>query len=368
MTADRPLHVLMTADTVGGVWTYALDLAAGLRDAGMRVTLAVLGPPPSPAQTRAVQAADPLGMIVTGLPLDWLAETPDQVIKAGKALADLAQEVGADLVHLNSPALAAGAGFVQPVLGACHSCLATWWDACASGPLPEHFRWRTDRLAAGYRACDTLIAPTRAFAAATAAAYPGVRPAVVHNGRSWPAPGFEDERSACVITAGRLWDSGKNLAALDAVAERLSYPVVAVGPTRGPNGEQVCARRVRLLGPLPPEALAVRLAKAPVFASLALYEPFGLTVLEAAQSGCALVLSDIPSFRELWDGAAVFVDPRAPDQAAARIEALLDDPGEAARRGYAARRRAQGYTLGAMTAGTLAAYASAAAPLRESVA
>ena len=39
----------------------------------------------------------------------------------------------------------------------------------------------------------------------------------------------------------------------------------------------------------------------------ALYEPFGLAVLEAAQAGCALVLSDIPTFRELWDGAALFV-------------------------------------------------------------
>src|SRR5947199_312178 len=49
--------------------------------------------------------------------------------------------------------------------------------------------------------------------------------------------------------------------------------------------------------------------RAAIFASPALYEPFGLTVLEAAAAGCALVLSDIPSFRELWSGAAVFVDP-----------------------------------------------------------
>jgi glycosyltransferase involved in cell wall biosynthesis len=44
--------------------------------------------------------------------------------------------------------------------------------------------------------------------------------------------------------------------------------------------------------------------------SPAVYEPFGLTVLEAATAGCALVLSDTPSFRELWEGAALFVDAR----------------------------------------------------------
>jgi hypothetical protein len=38
-------------------------------------------------------------------------------------------------------------------------------------------------------------------------------------------------------------------------------------------------------------------------------EPFGLAVLEAAQAGCPLVLSDLPGFRELWDGAALFRRP-----------------------------------------------------------
>ena len=45
----------------------------------------------------------------------------------------------------------------------------------------------------------------------------------------------------------------------------------------------------------------------PIFVSVSRYEPFGLAVLEAAHAGCALVLSDIPTFRELWQGAASFV-------------------------------------------------------------
>ena len=42
-------HVLMTADAVGGVWTYALDLCRGLGTRGVHVSLVVLGPPASPA-------------------------------------------------------------------------------------------------------------------------------------------------------------------------------------------------------------------------------------------------------------------------------------------------------------------------------
>jgi glycosyltransferase involved in cell wall biosynthesis len=55
---------------------------------------------------------------------------------------------------------------------------------------------------------------------------------------------------------------------------------------------------------------------AAIFAAPATYEPFGLSVAEAAASGCALVLSDIPSMRELWGDAALFVASR--DSAALR--------------------------------------------------
>ena len=66
--------------------------------------------------------------------------------------------------------------------------------------------------------------------------------------------------------------------------------------------------------------VARHLARQPIFVSTALYEPFGLAVLEAAQAGCALVLSDIPTFRELWDGAARFVPARDDGALACAIE------------------------------------------------
>ena len=50
-------HVLMSADAVGGVWQYSLDLAAGLVRRGLAVTVAVLGPAPSEARIAAAEAA-----------------------------------------------------------------------------------------------------------------------------------------------------------------------------------------------------------------------------------------------------------------------------------------------------------------------
>ncbi len=47
------LRVLITADAVGGVWQYSVELAAGLSRLGIETVLAVMGPSPSPAQIGA---------------------------------------------------------------------------------------------------------------------------------------------------------------------------------------------------------------------------------------------------------------------------------------------------------------------------
>lgn len=361
MTAAGTMGVLMTADAAGGVWTYSLDLARGLAETGVRTTLAVLGPPPSFDQRALAGTVPGLAVVETGLPLDWTAETPDEVLRAGGQLASLAEAVGADLVHLNSPAFAAGGDFDRPVLGVCHSCVATWWDAVRAGPLPPDLAWRADLVRRGYEASDALVAPSASFATATAATYGlGSVPQVVFNGRR-PAPtspGAGRPAERAVFTAGRLWDDGKNVLVLDRTAARLSVPVLAAGPTRGPNGAEVVLRHAHPLGLVSDEAIAAQLARQPVFVSAARYEPFGLAVLEAAQAGCPLVLSDIPTFRELWDGAALFVPADDDAYLADAIEGLLSNRRRADEFGRQARARAERYRVEAMVAGTLAAYRS----------
>ena len=102
--------------------------------------------------------------------------------------------------------------------------------------------------------------------------------------------------------------------------------------------------------------MAAHLARGPIFVSLARYEPFGLAVLEAAQAGCALILSDIATFRELWDGAATFVAPDDPAQAVAALERLAADAEARAASGEAARARAARYSAEGMTDGVLATF------------
>jgi glycosyltransferase involved in cell wall biosynthesis len=347
--------LLMTADAVGGVWTYALDLAEGLARAGVETTLAVMGPSPGRDQLAQARAIPGLALIDTCLPLDWLATEPAEILEVGAAVRGLARGVGADLIHLNSPALAAGGGFSAPVVGVCHSCTATWWSVVKDGPPPADFRWRAQALWQGMLACDALAAPSAAFARLTARAYDVPQPFVVHNGRA-PSAIPATAREPMVFTSGRLWDEGKNIGVLDAAAGLIAVPLHAAGPLQGPDGGLARLRHAKALGRLPAREVGAWLVKSPIFASAALYEPFGLGVLEAAQAGCALVLSDIPTFRELWEGAALFVPADSPETFAAAFRQLLADPDEAEWWGRLARVRAGRYGVEAMVQGMLEIY------------
>ncbi len=352
------LHVLMTADAVGGVWQYALDLAEGLRRHGVETTLAVLGPAPSVDQQATAEAAG-AKLILTGLPLDWTAESREEVEEAGRAIARIAAQVKPNIVHLNSPALAASARFDAPVVAVCHSCVATWWQAVKGGALPEAFVWRTDMVGQGYAAADRLLAPTQAFARATAQVYDlAEAPLVVRNGRRSSQAETRASTEPFVFTAGRLWDEGKNFAVIDRAAARLSAPVLAAGPLQGPNGARIEAHAVKALGRVSDAEIARHLSAKPIFVSVARYEPFGLAVLEAAQAGCPLILSDIQTFRELWEGAAMFVPADNEEAIVAAVERLVQDAQARADLGRAARRRADIYTVEAMSSGVLAVYRS----------
>ncbi|MBS7700043.1 MULTISPECIES: glycosyltransferase family 4 protein [unclassified Chelatococcus] len=359
----RELKLFMTADAVGGVFTYAIELAEALTRHDVRTTLALLGPAPSAAQRRRAMVVPGLELLETTASLDWLADDEDAATRAAETIADLASRHTAEIVHLNTPTLAL-APFEVPVVVALHSCLASWWEAVKGGPMPADFRWRTALTAKGLREADVLVCPSAAFASQVRALY-GRMPHVVHNGRTPPLSDGSQHVAAdpiaatemplaagptFVFTAGRLWDEGKNMRTLVDAARLMKLRVKAAGPLVGPNGTCIGVQTVEPLGALDAEAVRAQLASRPIFISTALYEPFGLSVLEAAQAGAPLVLSDIPTFRELWDGAALFAPPRDAGGFASLVNRLADRPDLRNDLGSAARRRAAQYTVETMAA------------------
>ncbi|WJM25962.1 glycosyltransferase family 4 protein [Novosphingobium resinovorum] len=352
------MRILITIDAVGGVWQYGLDLARELAGAGAQPVLVVLGPAPDAAQRAEACCIPGIALIETQLPLDWLCDGPAPILAAGAAIADIAREMGTDLIQLNMPTLAAAGPFPVPTIAVTHGCVTTWWEAAKRGEdLASEYAWHRAMTGAGLRAADRVIAPTASHAHTVARHYALDRsPTVVHNGRSALSQQAEVPLPHDVLTVGRLWDRVKRADLLDRVAARIEAPFRAAGATTGPHGERADLRNLVLLGQLDREGLGSRLATRPIFVSAASFEPFGLAVLEAAQAGCALVLSNIDTFRELWDGVALFAARDDEAAYAHAIEILLGDPDHRLRLGETARRRAGRYSPGAMANGMLDIY------------
>jgi glycosyltransferase involved in cell wall biosynthesis len=271
-------------------------------------------------------------------------------------LLDLEDEVDPDLVHINGYAHAA-LPWRAPVLVVAHSCVVSWWEAVRRCPPPPSWEEYRRRVQAGLGNAAQVVAPTAAMLAALDRAY-GVRGGtVVPNGRRCDAVG-PGAKQRFVLSAGRLWDEAKNVAALDRIAPSVDGRVVIAGDATSPDGRTWAGGGADLLGSLPFGELAGWMQDAAVFALPARYEPFGLAALEAGLAGCALVLGDIPSLREVWADSALFVDPEDDLELQRAIQHLLDHPRPRRRMAAAARERASGYSLDRMARGYRSVYAS----------
>jgi len=209
----------------------------------------------------------------------------------------------------------------------------------------------------GLLAADVWVAPTAAFRDQIHSLYaPPTRGRVIHNGSD---AAFEPvPKEPFILCAGRLWDEAKNVSALGVVARELPWPIRVAGSQQMDAAANAPGLGIDMLGELPRRELLALMARAGIYVAPAVYEPFGLAVLEAAGAGCALVLSDLPTFRELWSDAALFVDPRDENQLRATLQHLCADFELRRWLQQVAQRRAGRYSLEQMGEAYSDAYAS----------
>ena len=337
-------RILMTTDAVGGVWTYALELARELVAAGIEVHLAVLGPAPSSEQLRAAANIAPFQSHARGGGrLEGMDDPWSDVASAGEWLLELCDSIEPMVVHLNDYSHAS-LPWRCPCIVVAHSCVCTWWRSVKKEPAPLRYEEYRRRLADGLAAAAAIVAPTNAFRdqfieehglCCTVETVPNARSAEMFS------PGKKKPR---ILSAGRLWDEGKNLALLDRIASRVRMEIVIAGGTELENVSRFETRALRCLGKLDQAAVSRELATAAIYAAPALYEPFGLAILEAGLSGCALVLSDIPTLRENWAGCARFVPANDEEAWITTLNELCENETELERLQSLARARALTFT------------------------
>lgn len=342
-------HILMTTDAVGGVWTYATTLAAALARQGDAVTLVTLGPPPRADQLAVLAGGDDVRVEITDFALEWMDPEGKDFARARDGLSALAARLRPDVVHLNGYREAL-ADWPAPVLVVAHSCVRSWWRTCR-GEEPAEARWHPyiENVRLGLDAADGWVAPTAAFRDIMQQLYAPRRPGIpTHHALPRPAIAIAPKQPF-ILAAGRLWDEAKNIRALLSIARGLPWPVKLAGAERCADNAIDLPESVEALGDVPHDDLLALMQGAGLYVAPALYEPFGLAVLEAAASRCALILADVDSLRELWNGAALFVDPRDPQALAAAIRQVCADDAMRARLQRAAMHRAARHSVAAMT-------------------
>ncbi|MDX1951929.1 MAG: glycosyltransferase family 4 protein [Verrucomicrobiota bacterium] len=352
-------RILLTADTVGGVWTYAIELARALSRHGIQTVLATMGRKASPDQILQAAHVPGLELCQSEFKLEWMEAPWQDVEMSGDWLLELESDWKPDLIHLNTYAHGS-LGWNAPVLMTAHSCVLSWWRAVkgrAAGPEWEEYQLK---VTAGLRAADWVVCPSQAYLRELESHYGKLpKTSVILNGR-----GFDQfvtgRKENIVLSAGRVWDEAKNIRALTEVAGELSWPVCVAGDAISPDGHlfKNSGGNIQLLGRLSSGEMADWFSHAAIYALPAKYEPFGLSILEAALSGCALVLGDIPSLRELWDNSAIFVPP---DDRIALKEALTQlilNPAKRIEFATRARQRAGTFSIDKMVLSYIEAYKS----------
>lgn len=336
--------VLMTTDTLGGVWNYCVELAFALEDLGLRTLVAAMGAPITRSQRNDISALRNLDVLESNFRLEWMSDPWRDVARAGEWLLSIESEWHPSIIHLNGYAHAA-LNWRAPVIVVAHSCVLSWWRAVYGADAPSEWNAYREAVARGLAVADTVIAPSHAMLDSVRAIYGNPRrTCVIYNARR-PSLFKPAEKGEYLFAAGRVWDQAKNFDLLDKIASSLPWKVYLAGPlAQACDQKRSCLSALTQLGNLSSCQMRQWLASAPVFIHPAKYEPFGLASLDAALSKCALVLGDIPSLRELWDGAAIFVSPDDPDQLRQSIFSLIRHQDLRLKLGDAAYQRALSFS------------------------
>lgn len=380
------MHVLITSDTVGGVWTYTQELVTGLAARGHRITLVSFGKLPSTDQAAWLRSLANVDYRPTEYRLEWMEVAERDIDESRRYLEFLVREVQPDVLHFNQYCYG-NVDVDVPRIVVAHSDVISWWVAvhdCEPDNTPWIERYR-EHVTNGLRSADMVVAPSQWMLDAVTQHY--LTPnhgAVIYNGRSpelfVPDHGKEDY----ALSVGRIWDEGKHVSLLlqpqnrsnfivgkthanSANDTRAAYPspvlnadsssegaaqlspgpqpwagthhdpspvgttdIRIVGWTQEPRREKktlpTCAPNVQLLGQKSQEELRHLYAESSIYIATSRYEPFGLSPLEAAFSRCALVMNDISVFHELWGDAAAYFRKDDPADLSRVLAELTQNP------------------------------------------
>jgi len=330
------LHILVTTDTISGIWTYTRELVSGLVSRGTRVTLVSFGEIPLPEQITWMNNLHGLEYRPTAFRLDWMQEGEQDLDDSSDYLVNLVEELKPDLLHLNQ--MCYGSLPVDlPRVVVAHGDLISWWKV-VHGREPKESRWLKwyrRVISEGLAEADVVVAPSEWMLDLIHSCYTQANhEQIIYNGRNPIFFNPNGSKDDSVLAVGRLLDPGKQVSLLTQQTHPLPVCIVgADGPIQPPKlpiradvkvaTNNLC---VALKGPQTEAQLRSLYSHATIYAATSRYEPFSMTALEAALSRCAIIANDIPPFREIWGDSALYFRANNAASLAKVIRRLSDQP------------------------------------------
>lgn len=367
MRRQSSIHVLMTADTIGGVWTYAQELVTALVRSGVHVTLVSLGEMPSLEQSRWMEDLPNLDFRATAFSLEWMHDVEKDMEASQQFLEGVIRDVRPDVLHFNQYFYGAIDSDLPRIVVA-HSDVVSWWLAVHQHPPPptRWLDWYKSALTRGLHHATAVVAPSRWMMDSVIALYGEPKSsAVIPNGRNPHSFNPHMSKENRVLTVGRVWDAGKQVTLL--CRQNPPVPTDIAGSDYHPESALRAGAHLRIngfanlhfKGSQSEAQLRHLYGRAAVYAATSRYEPFGLAPVEAALSRCALVVNDIPSFRELWEDDVLYFERNDAASLVETIRSVTENPArryEYANRAY--RRAVARYNAERMANDYLALYHS----------
>jgi glycosyltransferase involved in cell wall biosynthesis len=257
--------------------------------------------------------------------VDWKYSNEEKFRKAKQWVDFLYEEIQPEIIHFNNFAQASGS-WKCPVVTAYHFCVLTWWLSVKGTLPPFQCSKYLKTLKAAITVSDVVVAPSKSILKQAEIANGTFSRSQVINYGLEVTRKYDVDKEDIILSAGCFSNEAKNIRLLAEIAKNLDWPVCIAGNnTISDASTLISTKNVFLLGILSKLKLKSYMDRASIFVMPAKYQPFGLVLLEAAQSNCALVLAKIPSLQEIWGDAALYFDPEDGDQAETAILTLIKD-------------------------------------------
>ena len=363
------MRLLITTDTVGGVWTYTKELSEGLLMQGHDVLLISMGRKPSIDQQSWARYAEGrwkrnFSYLPTEHSLEWMQSNVTCYSAVESMLMAQVETWRPDVLHLNQFCYGALPTYI-PKLVVAHSDVISWSQVCR-GEMPHDSAWFRHYLkvvSRGLAQAHAVVAPTRWMMNSLCSNYDvPAYCAVIANGRAIPRLHASRLKRVQAATIGRVWDEGKNVRMLEEVDAPM--PLLVGGELSLEAEPSFTSLRLQLLGQLSEDGALRLFAETSIYIVTSRYEPFGLAPVEAALSGCAIVAHDIASLREVWGKNAFYFSSAS--ELTELLHTLHADPALLSSAALKAGARARAlFSREMMVENYLALYARLGAPVRS---